>query len=213
MLFRRHGINARRMTGGAANGRHVKITAIESLHADGGGRVFDFLKITTDDGLVGWSEYNEAFGGAGRDRRSSSGSRRSLIGKDPRAVEAHVALMQALRRAAAGGVDPAGDRRDRERAARHQGEGARHPGLRAAGRPGARPHPPVLVALRHVPGRPARRDAGLPPLRSLDDIVALGKEVVAQRLHGAEDQRHPVRRRTPRGHVAGLRARRRASRS
>jgi hypothetical protein len=38
-------------------GGDVKITAIESLHADGGGRVFDFLKISTDEGLVGWSEY------------------------------------------------------------------------------------------------------------------------------------------------------------
>ena len=43
----------------------MKITAIESLHADGGGRVFDFLKISTDEGIVGWSEYNEGFGGMG----------------------------------------------------------------------------------------------------------------------------------------------------
>ena len=43
----------------------MKITAIESLHADAGQRNFDFLKITTDAGLVGWSEYNESFGGPG----------------------------------------------------------------------------------------------------------------------------------------------------
>ena len=43
----------------------MKITAIETLHADGGGRAFDFLKISTDEGLVGWSEYNEGFGGLG----------------------------------------------------------------------------------------------------------------------------------------------------
>jgi L-alanine-DL-glutamate epimerase-like enolase superfamily enzyme len=41
----------------------MKIAKIESLHADAGQRNFDFLKITTDDGLVGWSEYNEAFWG------------------------------------------------------------------------------------------------------------------------------------------------------
>jgi galactonate dehydratase len=34
----------------------MKIAKIEDLHADGGWRVFSFLKITTDDGLVGWSE-------------------------------------------------------------------------------------------------------------------------------------------------------------
>jgi galactonate dehydratase len=43
----------------------MKIAAIECLHADAGHRNFDFLKITTDDGLVGWSEYNESFGGKG----------------------------------------------------------------------------------------------------------------------------------------------------
>ena len=29
------------------------------------GATFSFLKITTDDGLVGWSEYNESYGSAG----------------------------------------------------------------------------------------------------------------------------------------------------
>jgi hypothetical protein len=43
----------------------MKIATVESLHADAGRRNFDFLKITTDDGLVGWSEYNESFGGPG----------------------------------------------------------------------------------------------------------------------------------------------------
>lgn len=37
----------------------MKIAKIESLHADAGQRNFDFLKLTTDDGLVGWSEYND----------------------------------------------------------------------------------------------------------------------------------------------------------
>ena len=43
----------------------MKISALECLHADGGFRNLDFVKITTDDGLVGWSEYNESFGGVG----------------------------------------------------------------------------------------------------------------------------------------------------
>jgi galactonate dehydratase len=81
----------------------VKIEQIETLHADAGGRTFDYLKITADNGLVGWSEFNESFGGAGLsgviDKLIPT-----LIGKDPRAYEAHVALMQALRRTAAGGI-------------------------------------------------------------------------------------------------------------
>ncbi|MER3486439.1 MAG: mandelate racemase/muconate lactonizing enzyme family protein, partial [Chloroflexota bacterium] len=81
----------------------MKIDRIESLHADAGWRTFDYLKITTDTGLVGWSEYNESFGGPGVSALIDHLAP-ALIGKDPRAYEAHVALMQALRRTAAGGA-------------------------------------------------------------------------------------------------------------
>src|SRR6266704_1516559 len=81
----------------------MKIATVESLHADAGSRNFDFLKVTTDTGLVGWSEYNEAFGGPGLsaviDRLAPA-----VIGKDPRAWEAHVAHMYAVRRQSSGGV-------------------------------------------------------------------------------------------------------------
>ena len=81
----------------------LTITAVESLHADAGWRTYDFLKITTEGGLVGWSEYNESFGGQGVsaiiDRLAPA-----IIGKDARAYEAHVALMYALRRQASGGA-------------------------------------------------------------------------------------------------------------
>ena len=43
----------------------MKIERIEHLHADAGKGALDFLKLTTDSGLVGWSEYNETFGGVG----------------------------------------------------------------------------------------------------------------------------------------------------
>ncbi len=81
----------------------MKIARIESLHADAGQRTFDFLKITTDDGLVGWSEYNESFGGPGVsaviDRLAPS-----VVGKDARAWEALVTFMSAIRRQSAGGI-------------------------------------------------------------------------------------------------------------
>jgi len=35
----------------------MRITAAQSFHADGGWRPFSFLKLSTDEGLVGWSEY------------------------------------------------------------------------------------------------------------------------------------------------------------
>jgi L-alanine-DL-glutamate epimerase-like enolase superfamily enzyme len=81
----------------------MKITAIESLHADAGWRNLDFLKISTDEGIVGWSEYNESFGGLGVSAVIAELAP-TLIGQDPRPWEAHVALLYALRRQAAGGV-------------------------------------------------------------------------------------------------------------
>ena len=43
----------------------MKIVKIEDLHCDAGWRTFSFLKVTTDNGLIGWSEYTEADGSAG----------------------------------------------------------------------------------------------------------------------------------------------------
>jgi L-alanine-DL-glutamate epimerase-like enolase superfamily enzyme len=62
----------------------MKIVKIEDIHVDGGWDVWSFLKITTDDGLVGWSEFSEE-----RARRGLTMVIRSLasqlIGEDPRA--------------------------------------------------------------------------------------------------------------------------------
>jgi len=70
----------------------MKITKVESLHADGGWRSLDFLKISTDEGVVGWSEYNESFGGVGVSA-AIAGLGPAIIGKDPRAWEALTTLM------------------------------------------------------------------------------------------------------------------------
>ena len=43
----------------------MKITQVETLQADAGWRMFSFLKITTSDGIIGWSEFNESFGSTG----------------------------------------------------------------------------------------------------------------------------------------------------
>src|SRR5262249_58400249 len=81
----------------------MKITRIESLHADAGQRNFDFLKISTDDGIVGWSEYNESFGGLGVSA-VIDGLAPVVMGQDPRAWEAPGTKVYAVRRAAAGGA-------------------------------------------------------------------------------------------------------------
>ena len=43
----------------------MRIAKIEDLHCAAGWRDFSFLKITTDEGLVGWSEFLENFGAEG----------------------------------------------------------------------------------------------------------------------------------------------------
>lgn len=81
----------------------MKISSIDTLHADAGCRNFDFLKITTDEDLIGWSEYNESFGGMGVTGVIEH-LKPLLLGKDPRAFEALVTMLYAVRRQASGGL-------------------------------------------------------------------------------------------------------------
>jgi len=81
----------------------MKIAKIEDLHCDAGWRHFSFLKITTDTGIVGWSEYMERFGTSGL-TQVIHGLGETLIGKDPRAVEAHTAWMHGIIRQVQGGI-------------------------------------------------------------------------------------------------------------
>lgn len=43
----------------------MKVSKLETLHCDAGWRNYHFLKLTTDSGIVGWSEYDEGFGSPG----------------------------------------------------------------------------------------------------------------------------------------------------
>src|SRR6266581_3977274 len=43
----------------------MKVTGLETLHCDAGWRNYSFLKLTTDEGIVGWSEFDEGFGSPG----------------------------------------------------------------------------------------------------------------------------------------------------
>ena len=155
----------------------MKIAKIESLHTDAGTRNFDFLKLTTDTGLVGWSEYNETFGGPGLsaviERLAPA-----VIGKDPRAWEAHVTHMYAVRRQSSGGVV--------QQAIAAIENAMLDVKARALG-----------VPVYEMLGGPVRdrirlywshcgtyrlawsKEMQIPPLRTLDDVVKAGREVVA----------------------------------
>ena len=74
----------------------MKIVKIEDLHCNAGWRDFSFLKITTDEGIIGWSEYNEGYGSAGITaviRRMATG----LIGEPPRAVERIMSTLSVVK--------------------------------------------------------------------------------------------------------------------
>ena len=81
----------------------MRIVKIEDLHADGGWQTLSFLKITTDTGLVGWSEFNEGFslGLTAVVRRLAE----TLIGKDPRQISLLTTLLSARHRATIGGLN------------------------------------------------------------------------------------------------------------
>lgn len=78
----------------------MKIVGLDSIHVDGGWTVISYLKVTTDAGLVGWSEYSghQAVPGviaaaAGR-----------VIGQDPRNLNAIDASLYQLQRPAPGSL-------------------------------------------------------------------------------------------------------------
>jgi len=181
----------------------MQIERIETMQADAGGRNFDYLKITADNGLVGWSEFNESFGGAGL-HSVIARLAPNLIGKDPRAYEAHVALRQAIRRQAAGGIV-------------QQAIGAIENALldlkaRALEIPvyelfGGPVRDRVRLYWSHcgtyrVGQRAA--DMQLKPVRSLDDIVELGKEVVARGYSALKTNVVLFDGDNPRGHTPGF---------
>jgi galactonate dehydratase len=82
----------------------MKITAIETLRADAGWRMFSFLKIITSSGIIGWSEFSESFGSTGlADVIAGLGA--TLIGRDPRPTEFIVAHLHVLTRQSRGGIN------------------------------------------------------------------------------------------------------------
>ena len=81
----------------------MKIVKFEEFHADCGWEIYSFLKISTDEGLAGWSEFREhrrpGIGAAIR------GMGELLIGEDPRAIGRIDAALYSFTRAVPGGLN------------------------------------------------------------------------------------------------------------
>jgi galactonate dehydratase len=153
----------------------MRITRIEDLHCDSGPRHFSFLKVSTDEGVVGWSEYSE-YVSSHEQTAIIRALAKDLIGVDPRPVERITAMLVAKTKQAAGGVN--------QRAIGAIENALIDVKARALGIPvyellGGPIRSAIPLYWSHCGLFRIRQGEqyGHPPLRSLDDVVTLGREV------------------------------------
>ena len=164
----------------------MKIVKIEDLHCDAGWRVNSFLKITTDEGIVGWSEYMEGYGAQGLTAVIKKLGER-LIGQDPRPVERHSAYLYAATRQAAGGINQMAIAAIENALVDIKAKALGVPVYELLGGP---VRDRLQLYWSHCGTYRARHAerikqwAGVEPVRSLDDIVRLGAEVKAKGFRG-----------------------------
>ena len=82
----------------------MKVTGCETLHCNAGWRDFSFLKVTTDEGVTGISEYNECYGSPGLSGVIERVVANWVVGEDPMAVTRIGAKLYAATRQAPGGM-------------------------------------------------------------------------------------------------------------
>ena len=161
----------------------VKVATLETLTCDAGWRPWIFVKATTDDGLVGWSEITDSHGSP----RGLSGIVEDLsplvVGRDPARRGAD--LLGSLPRDPA---EPGLDRRRRSAGSRTRCSTSRprrsasRSTSSSAARRARRSRSTGRTAGRRGPA--AYEVTGTPKLASYDDVEALGREVV-ERGYGA----------------------------
>jgi galactonate dehydratase len=81
----------------------MKVTGLEILRCDAGWRNYHFLKVSTDAGVTGWSEFDEGFGSPGVGTVIERLKER-VVGRDPFDHERIWSELYCLVRPAAGGV-------------------------------------------------------------------------------------------------------------
>ena len=127
----------------------MKVEKLETLSCDAGWRNYHFVKITTDTGIVGWSEFDEGFGAPGLGAAILRLAPR-VVGQNANDHERIYQELYAITRPAAGGVVALALGAIENALLDAKAKGARRAVLPVARRQGARPHSRVLVALRDV---------------------------------------------------------------
>ena len=153
----------------------MKLAKIEDLHCDAGWRTFSFLKLTTDDGLVGWSEYTEADGSRGL-TGVIRGLAEPLIGLDPRPVQQIASMLWVRQVQAPGGINSRAIAAIENALLDIKGKALGVPVYELFGGP-VRERIPVYWS--HCGSYRVRNHelVGAKPLRTYDDIAVLGAEV------------------------------------
>ena len=168
----------------------MKIAKIEDLHADGAWSTFSFLKVTTDDGLVGWSEYTEGSGSRGMTPVIHALGE-ALIGKDPRPVQQIASSLYQRTVQAPGGIN--------SRAAAAIEHALWDIKAKALGVPvyelfGGPVRDRVPVYWSHCGSYRVRHPDLLktPPLHTYDDVVKFGAEVKQRGFKGLKTNVLPM---------------------
>ena len=81
----------------------MKVTKVETLACDAGWRNYHFVRLSTDEGVVGWSEFDEGFGSPGVGEVIRKLAPR-VVGKDPAQHERIFQDLFSATRPATGGV-------------------------------------------------------------------------------------------------------------
>lgn len=164
----------------------MRIAKIETLSCNAGWRDFSFLKISTDEGLTGWSEFMESYGSQGLSeviRRLSA----RLVGQDPRPVERHAAFFHGVTRAAPGGMNQQAIAAIENALVDLKAKALGIPVYELLGGPirdRLRLYWSHCGSYQAMYGEQFREWTGSAPIRTLNDVAAQGAEVARRGFNG-----------------------------
>jgi galactonate dehydratase len=186
----------------------MRIAKIDVLHCNAGWRDFSFLKLATDEGLVGWSEFMESYGSQGlADVIRRLGER--LIGVDPRPVERHMTFLRGVTRAAPGGINQQAMAALENALVDLKAKALGIPVYELLGGPirdRLRLYWSHCGSYRAMYGERFRDWTGCAPIRSLDDVAAQGAEVARRGFRGLKTNIMRLGAAEPRLHMPGFNA-------
>jgi L-alanine-DL-glutamate epimerase-like enolase superfamily enzyme len=160
----------------------MKITNIETLHGDGGYRVCSYVKVSTDEGIVGWAEYYEGLSGVSVTPLIRNFAK-VAVGMDPRPVGRLSESLLATTRLSWGGLAHQAVAAIENACLDIQAKALGVPVYALFGGP-FRERVPVYwthcgsYRVRHAAFY--EKELGLEPVRTLDDFVRLGREALQQ---------------------------------